>query len=249
MKKWIEKNLILVWIISSIIFAFIIHCLFSIAAPTEWLMAKWSAGDILTFVSTVALGLLAVWQNKKFKDESEASQARMEALTTKANELSVISKIIEHESGNLSKLKTAKQNFIDACNAEGILSDLSDIANQPNDFRKLYVKIKMDSRSKQIKLCGIELLSELAPYPNDDKMIKLIDLIKGYCDCSMELVNEVRTLSTVDATYKENIEAEKELITSISDFISTREILLNEVIYGNFTLEQIKMKYQQKAIT
>ena len=37
--------------------------------------------EILTFVSTVALGLLAVWQNKRFKEENDESQLRMEKLT------------------------------------------------------------------------------------------------------------------------------------------------------------------------
>lgn len=69
MKKWIKDHLILILIISSILFAFIIHCLFSESAPNEWFVAKWGAGDVLTYVSTIALGLLTVWQNKKLKKE------------------------------------------------------------------------------------------------------------------------------------------------------------------------------------
>ena len=55
MKKWIEKNLIKASIIASIIFAVIIHCVFSIPAPNTWFEAKWGAGEILTYVSTIAL--------------------------------------------------------------------------------------------------------------------------------------------------------------------------------------------------
>lgn len=242
--EWIEKHLFLVWIISSGLFAFIIHCLFSIIAPNEWLTAKWGAGDILTFASTIALGLLAVWQNKKFKEENDLSQTRMENLTKKANELAAVSKIIEHESESVSRLRTKSQNFIDACNTEAILVDISDIAHQPDDFKKLYVKIKMDNRSKQIRLCAIELLSELKTYLDSTELINLISLISQYSEQSIELVKEVRAGAPLDDTYKKKADAEKEFIKNISDFISNRKILLNKVIFEDLTIEKIKAMYR-----
>lgn len=48
---------------------------------------------MLTYSSTVSLGLLAVWQNKKFKEENDAAQLRTEKLAMRANELSVISTV------------------------------------------------------------------------------------------------------------------------------------------------------------
>lgn len=96
-KKWIAENLIFIWVVVSILFAFIIHCLFSLSAKNDWWEAKWSAGDILTYVSTVSLGLLAVWQNKKLKEESDVSQQRMERVAKQANEIAMISKIISYE--------------------------------------------------------------------------------------------------------------------------------------------------------
>ena len=71
MKKvlcWFEKHLILTWAIASVIYAIVIHILFSISISNTWFQAKWSAGEILTYVSTVALGLLAVWQNNSYKE-------------------------------------------------------------------------------------------------------------------------------------------------------------------------------------
>lgn len=46
----------------------IIHILFHLTGP-KWLQAKWTAGELLTYVSTVSLGLLAFWQNQKFQEE------------------------------------------------------------------------------------------------------------------------------------------------------------------------------------
>ena len=247
LKKFFEKHLFLIWIICSVLFALIIHCLFSITAPNEWLVAKWGAGDILTFVSTVALGLLAVWQNKKFKEENNAAQDRLENLTKKSNELSAINKIIEHENIGISRLKTRMQSFISACNTEATLVDLTDVAHQPDDFKKLFLKIKMDNRNKQIRICTIELLSELRAYsnnvPDNAVVIKLINLISKYSEYSIELTQKIRTSSSADGTYKEKIDAERELIINFSDFISNREALLNKVIFEYLTLDQIKEMY------
>ena len=205
------------------------------------------AGDILIFVSTVALGLLAVWQNKKFKEENDAAQGRLENLTKRSNELSAINKIIEHENINISRLKEKMQNFISACNTEATLVDLSDVAHQPDDFKKLFLKIKMDYRNKQIRLCTIELLSELKAYPDNApdnaEAIKLLQLISKYSECSIELTQKIRTNSSADGTYKEKADAEKELIISFSDFISNREAMLNKVIFEYLTLDQIKAMY------
>lgn len=246
MQKWMEDHLILVWGISSVVFAFIVHCLFSKVAPNEWWRAKWNAGDILTFVSTVSLGLLAVWQNKKFKEESDESQNRMEKLASKSNELSIISKIIEREDKRISRLNSLKVDFFDACKTEGISSDLSDVAIQPKDFMQLFVKLKMDGRDKQICFCTIELLSELKTYPNDDNVIKLINLISNYSQYSRSLIKEVKELKNgleLEETYSKKKEIENEITMLFSDFIADQENTLNQVIYGNLSLEQIKERY------
>jgi len=75
MKKilaWLKKHIVATWAAISIIFAVVVHAVFSVPAPSAWLVAKWSPGDILTYVGTVSLGLLAVWQNNRFKEENDA---------------------------------------------------------------------------------------------------------------------------------------------------------------------------------
>lgn len=120
MKKWIADHLILTWAIISVCVALVIHVLFSIVAPVDWLRAKWGAGEILTYISTIALGLLAMWQNQKFKSENDVLQQRLENLTIRANELNIISKIIEFETNNLSRLRQAIDDFSQACDHQKI---------------------------------------------------------------------------------------------------------------------------------
>lgn len=245
-KKWFAEPLIRNTIILSTIFALIIHVLFSIAAPCDFLEGEWGAGEILTYVSTIALGILAVWQNQKFKEENDAAQTRMENLTNRANELSVVSKIIEYESERISSLKTKTQSFIDACHTEGMFDDLSDVANQPKDFMKTFVKMKMDSRDKHIRLCAVEMLSELSTYPDNGKTATLIKCLSEYSECAISIIKNMRNLSVSEEAYQEKVSREKVFITSIYDFIGERELLLNKVIYGNLSLDEIKEMYHKE---
>lgn len=245
MHKWIKDRLLLIGIISSILFALIIHCLFSEPAPNEWLVAKWEPGDILTYVSTIALGLLAVWQNKKFKEENDNAQQRMETLATKTNELALVSKVIEYERSKISQLKLKSRNFIDSCNTENASLDIADVANQPDDFKKTYVKVKMDGRCSQIRLWSIELLYELDLYNTDANVAELSRLISEYSNASLALVQEIRTNTVVESTYHRKKELEKQFLQNIFNFISSREQLLNKVIYGDFSFSQIKKMYGQ----
>ena len=63
--KWI-----FIWAILSVAVAFIIHICFKTKAPSEFWAASWGAGEILTYISTVALGLLALYQNQKITEDS-----------------------------------------------------------------------------------------------------------------------------------------------------------------------------------
>lgn len=71
-KAWLRiKKLrnfwIWLWAVISVVFMILIHIAFSFVGP-EWLQAKWGAGDILTYASTIALGLLAMWQNQRIQE-------------------------------------------------------------------------------------------------------------------------------------------------------------------------------------
>lgn len=60
--KWIY-----VWAFVSLAFLVVIHFLFHWVGPT-WIQARWTAREMLTYASTVSLGLLALWQNQKMQE-------------------------------------------------------------------------------------------------------------------------------------------------------------------------------------
>lgn len=72
----------------------------------------------MAYFGTVALAAVAVWQNRIIKEENDKSQERLERLTIQANELTVISKIIESESQNLLRLKISFDEFSYACDPQ-----------------------------------------------------------------------------------------------------------------------------------
>lgn len=109
-KPLLSKKIWITWAIISILFAVLIHFLFVLVGP-DWLQARWGAGDILTYVGTVSLGLLAVWQNERFKKENDIAQERLERLSQQSNELAIINKILEHEERRIEKITTSLMQF------------------------------------------------------------------------------------------------------------------------------------------
>lgn len=124
---------IVIWAIGSIVFAFVIHWLFSIEPTVEFFRAKWSAGDILTYASTIILGLLALWQNQRFKEENDKSQERLEKISNRTNELQIISQLIEHENERINLLRKLFQEFFEVCSCSNIVAEYRDTSKNKAD--------------------------------------------------------------------------------------------------------------------
>ena len=77
--SWIVKHkLLTVLLVIAIFFAplLIIHILFICRTEMEWLVARWSPGDLMgyvagfeAFIGTVALGALSLWQNQQIHNQ------------------------------------------------------------------------------------------------------------------------------------------------------------------------------------
>lgn len=53
-----------------VIFLIGVQVLFSIPAPCKWLDVVWDAGDFISFVGTISLGLVAIYQTKNANEVS-----------------------------------------------------------------------------------------------------------------------------------------------------------------------------------
>lgn len=74
----------------------------------------------MTYASTISLGLLAMWQNKKQQEENDITQERMERIIIHANELSIISKMIEHEERRVNELDKLLNRFMQNCDPQAV---------------------------------------------------------------------------------------------------------------------------------
>lgn len=119
-KNFVYKHWIECWMILSILFTVVIHVLFCLETSNRYLVARWGAGDILAYASTVALGLLAMWQNKKQQEENEKAQNRLENISIRANKLNMINKMVEFETNRVQLLKAAMDEFTNACNPQTV---------------------------------------------------------------------------------------------------------------------------------
>ncbi len=245
MSKWLKTHLFSTWIVCSAVFAFGVHCLFSIPACNEWFAAKWTAGEILTYVSTVALSLLAVWQNKRYKEENDLSQARLEKVAVQANELVVIGKIIEYESSNLSRLRNAYDDFSIACDPQNLSSIISKGALLSGSEVSLLAEIVI--AEKHIDDSFFSLCRELRIDPtvlNDDKDPTKISAGKYYLQAK-QFVESARNLPNKAPTQelKSLTEARNDFIWIREKYLRNRENILNRAIYDNLTLSEIKQLY------
>lgn len=252
MKKFFEKNLIVSCCIIAIIFALIIQFLFTLESGNKWLVAKWSAGDILTYASTVSLALLAVWQNKRFKEENDKSQARLERIIDDGNRLSIINKIIEYEEENYKRLKNAFENFSQNAEPHVIVptftKEYKDYKTYGN-LEKLQAAMlisgsKLDSSFNALQR---ELVRDLSTSTSDLNAINLA--IDDYYLRARDLLNHFTTSPDVSALnlINECIEYKEKYLAESSNYIFRQAAKLESMLYSNLTIEQIKQMYHSAA--
>ena len=252
---WLERNkTVLFWAVCSIIYAIIIHFLFHWENGPKWLIAKWGAGDILTYASTVALGLLALWQNKRFKEENDISQARLEKLTEQANSLAIINKIIDMETNKLKHLKNAIEDFSKACDPADIVSQFQP-AGHSEKGRLIVsainargrIRNSLESLSIELGLMANEEIEDLASFPKcifkySEASSKLIDILSDSLSIATE--DGLKCTSKSWAIIAEQLEVasnlEKEFVAGKNELLLHKEALIDRIVYGNYTIEEIK---------
>lgn len=119
-KKY-RRIIYLLLIVNTFIIPIIIHFLFKIRVENYWIIAEWSAGEfldyygsLLTFLSTVLLSLLALWQNNEMKLENEEHRMYLENLELRKNLPCYMAQktIAEKENKNLEfDLINISENF------------------------------------------------------------------------------------------------------------------------------------------
>lgn len=250
--SWLKKHLVLTWAVMSVLFAVTVHLAFSITAPTTWIVAKWSAGDILTYAGTISLGLLAFWQNNRFKDENDIAQQRLERLTVHANELTTINKIIEIESAKLEQLRRTFDAFSAACDPQTLTAIYAISITSPNKsdaaIEIISSMVAAEQKMGEAFFSLTRALNSDGNFQNNDTST-LILTIKNYFAAAKEFAEKVR--SSPLANHSELVSvlsaARNEFISPRELYLNRKEEMLNKVIYGNLSLQEIKSLYCRKT--
>lgn len=239
MMKRLKQNSFGLWMVISVIFAVLIHILFSIKAPVSWLEAKWSAGDILTYASGVSLGLLAMWQNQRFKEENDKSQERLEKLTIQANELNIIDKIIENETRKLQEAQTYWDDFCDAC--------------EYSTIHGIYLEFK-DDRDALIRKLNEHMVLLQRLFTQLERIVHR-DHTQIAQSCFTEICESTKRAEQLCCSFMEsNIEKEDDELQMLKDyhqkalnliqariaFLSVQEGRINAILYKNLSLEEVR---------
>lgn len=241
-KSWIIKHEFLSWTFASVLFAFVIHCLFSKEAPTEWLGAEWTAGEILTYTSTVALGLLALWQNKRFKKANDEAQERMEELTKYANEISLKNQLIDIESNHIENVRAALDKFYVACDMEEVTFLFSEYYDDDH-LRKAAFR-KKGSEADQAFFNLIDIISvDRAVDVNEIRMSAY--LFYSAAKTVLEtLIKENNPDSTALKSQLDNSHKNKEnFIKDRERYMYYEEKAYNQLVFEDLTLSEIKKIY------
>lgn len=237
--KWIVR-----WVLLSILFALVIHFLFVPIGPS-WLQARWGAGDILTYVGTVSLSLLAVWQNKRFKEENDKAQERLERISQQANELSTINKILEHEEHRIEKVTESLGRF-------DSYSDLTKIqAVHITSIKSNTLLVDMATWKKELQELFGDVIAQLITDPftdNNDLRNNILDCYAQadtIIDLNMKggsLGGEAYYLSQCDKLKQYKLD----FLQLRNNYIKATNEAFAHIMYDNVSLEEIsKMRVNQ----
>lgn len=238
--KWICK-----WILLGVVFSVVVHILFSFSGP-EWLQAKWGAGDLLSYVGTVSLGLLALWQNKRFKEENDKAQERLGELSQQANELAIISKILEHEEQRIRCVKDTLQKFEKITYAPTILGIAS------KSWKNGTIVPDMVGYMDSLKIIFGDLLEQLFndPFTSSDELRDIIDVVYGcantlarnFTQCDKKIDEKL-----IEASSSKLKESNLKYVSLKFCYVQSIVEMHHHLLYDNVSLAEIKKLRAQKG--
>lgn len=245
-KDFIYKHWIGCWMILSILFAIVIHILFCLETSNKYLIARWGAGDILAYASTVALGLLAMWQNKKQQEENDKAQDRLESISIRTNELNVINKIVEFESNRIQSLKQVMDDYASNCNPQAVaLAMAKDMLHFPSVIGLTELEKVIDELF--INVGRLMRIDDVLQYHDDHPLnCAYVNLYH----CAKRSINNIRD-GKIDTNDHQAMEKDAKTLAHFRDeflherekYLVEQEIKLKKLLFEELTLEEIRGLY------
>ena len=225
----------------------VIQVLFTIPAPNIWLEAHWTAGDILTYASTVSLGLLALWQNKRVQDENDVAQRKLEDIIYHSNEIGIITKIISHEEQRIETLERAMDTLVNLCDPALLI-----VICTENESNSMLMAEKLVELEKQVDTAIFEvgrvLRTDKDLCKNDSHpMVKtygeLTGAFKHICEeikgeiLSGNCIMDFERIGALDPI-------RKNFVIARENYLVDQQKRFERVLFENLSLEEVRKLYK-----
>lgn len=134
------------WAVLSTVLAMLIHIIFYVSAPAPFFEAKWGAGDLLSYISTIILAWVAYKQNERYKEDSEKFQEAQDKIANDTNEkFKQIQQDIEKQVKLIKEIETKKLLPIFCIGAK-----LGDSATIGRNNHHLYIRLDEQANAKSV---------------------------------------------------------------------------------------------------
>lgn len=233
-RHWRKDKWIYLLVAISVLFAIVVQWLFSKPASSEIFHAKWGAGDILTYASTVSLGLLAVWQNQRIKEESDKNQLYQNLLAAKNSDDAIVTRIIDDKTQRVQRIRSEFIEFEHLCNTGAIASICT-----CTDSKGIMITRLCEHRLKLISLQEL-LIADLSGNVGVDDS-KVIPLIKKLTRLANEQIAEYA--DGIDAQENHSDIYQKVYIQYIDErthYLLFCEGLIGSILYDGLSLTDLR---------
>lgn len=248
--KWFKTPIIRNAIIISGLFALVIHVLYSIPAPVGFFVHKWEAGDILTYVSTIALSLLAIWQNQRFKEENDNAQAmmekqnsdaqkRLERIISESNEQNFVTRIIDFETQYLMRLEKAGLEVLDYSQTYAMVDAIQKAVKSGEDTLVTDIYTRFNQAYTHLMttyFSGMMVVNiDITPMINSFKELHTI---------TSNVITEYHKTDKFDTAFvNTHLDVRKKALRALNLFLDKRRKVLHQVLTGDLSLNDVKLLY------
>lgn len=134
------------WVVLSTVLAMLIHIIFYFSAPAPFFEAKWGAGDLLSYISTIILAWIAYKQNERYKEDSEKFQEAQDKIANDTNEkFKQIQQDIEKQVKLIKEIESKKLLPIFCIGAK-----LGDSATIGRNNHHLYIRLDEPANASSV---------------------------------------------------------------------------------------------------
>lgn len=249
LQELIKRNKTAVGVVFALAFVLILTpIIIRVCSPS--VSSEISADGLLSYIiqavsaaGTIFLAYVAIRQNEQFKLENDKTQEKLKKIALTANELSIIAKVIEYESSNLSRLVEASTQFFYACSVEEIIAFLrKNVLTGSSVEISLAIELRKNEVAQAFSDVSDEVMLDFDNHRNVEDVIGcIINLYKATItllnkigqsskDSGSDIVDEVRAIIEARKQYRENINL----------IIKRKRILLDSIVFNNFSYAQIK---------